>query len=49
MLLWIVPTDIFRRDSIIKFGAGGIVKLLCRCRFRVILNEAKLEMQRVHF
>jgi len=45
MQLWIGPTDIFRRDSLIKFGAGGVVNLLCWCRFRVVLNEAKLEMQ----
>jgi len=49
MLLWIGPTDIFHRDSFIKFGAGGFVKLLCWCRFRVISNEAKLEFHRLHF
>lgn len=49
MLLWIGPTDVFHGDSFIKFGVGGFVKLSCLYRFRVILNEAKLEMHRVHF
>jgi hypothetical protein len=49
MLLWIGPTDIFHRDSFIKFVAGGVVKLLFLCRFKVTLNEAKLEMHRVYF